>query len=121
MAVAEDCVDVFPILLDDVKAIDVKGEIIGVLGRDSIDRDNIHNRILLILGGKVEQLFLEVRTYFLDLEMRIVECDDFVDERLVTYHNTAFLRILFTLFCTPVISVSLTTAFTVIVVPVSTP
>ena len=98
MAVAEDCVDVLPILLDDVEAIDVKSEVIGVIGRDSIDRNDVHDWELLILGGKVEQLFLEVRTYFLDLEMRIVECDDFVDERLVTYHNTAFLRILFTLF-----------------------
>ena len=121
MAITEDCVDVFPILLDDVKAIDVKGEIIGVLGRDSIDRNDVHDWELLILGGKVEQLFSEVRTYFLDLEMRIVECDYFIDERLVTYHNTAFLRILFTLFCTPVISVSLTTAVTVMFWLLSTP
>lgn len=121
MAVAEDCVDVFPVLLDDVEAIDVKGEIIGVFGRDSIDRYDIDNRKFFVFRCEIKQLFLEVRPYFFDLEMRIVECDDFVDECLVTYHNTAFLRILFTLFCTPVISVSLTTAVTVMFWLLSTP
>ena len=121
MAVTENHVDVCPVFLDDVKAIDFKSEVICVLGRYCIHRNDVHNRILLILGCKVKQLFFEVRTNFLNLEVRIVECDDFVDECLVTYHSTAFLRILFTLFCTPVISVSLTTAVTVMLDVVSTP
>jgi hypothetical protein len=78
MAVAQDDIDVCPIFLDDIKAIDFKSEVIGVLGRDCIHWHDVHNRILLILGCKVEQLLFEIRTYFLDLKVRIVECDDFI-------------------------------------------
>lgn len=60
MAVTENHVDVCSIFLDDVKAIDFKSEVIGVLGRDGIHRYDVHDRILLILGCKVEQLLFEV-------------------------------------------------------------
>ena len=99
--------------MDWVEGIGLLAGVIGVLGWYRIHWHNVHNRILLILGGEVEELLLEVRAYLFDLKMGVVECDDFVDECLVAYHSTEFFMILLTLFCVAVISVSLTTAVTV--------
>jgi len=119
VAVTQDDVDVRSVFLYDVKAVNLQREVIGVLGWYRINRHDVHDRIFLILGGEVEELLLEVRAHLFDLEMGIVECDDFVDECLIAYHSTEFFIILLTLFCVAVISVSDTTAVTVMFCPCS--
>jgi hypothetical protein len=65
--------------LDDVEAINLKAKIVSILGWYRIDWHDVHDRILLILGGEVEELLLEVRANLLDLKVCVVKCDNFVD------------------------------------------